>query len=65
MLIILRVKVYVLSAYDLTTTLSFLLYHVYHYFLHLLSINHKYTHPCYFSCYSEDGDGIKFFDEEF
>jgi hypothetical protein len=40
------------------------------YFLHLLSTNHNYTQPCYFSpatqtCYSEGEDGLKFFDEEF
>jgi hypothetical protein len=44
--------------------------HAYHYFLHLLSTNHKCTQPCYFTpatqtCCSEGEDGLKFFDEEF
>jgi hypothetical protein len=39
-------------------------------FLHLLSINHKCTQPCYFppatqTCYSEGEDGLEFFKEEF
>jgi hypothetical protein len=39
-------------------------------FVHLLSTNHKCTHPCYLPlllkiCCSEDGDGVEFFDEEF
>jgi hypothetical protein len=40
------------------------------YFLDLLSTNHKFTQPSYFSpatqtCYSEGEDGLEFFDEEF
>jgi hypothetical protein len=38
--------------------------------LHLLSTNHKITHPCYFPlllkhCCSEGEDGMEFFDEGF
>jgi hypothetical protein len=40
------------------------------YFLHLLSINHKCTQPCYFfsvtqTRYLEEEDGLEFFDEKF
>jgi hypothetical protein len=35
-------------AFSLITPLPLLLYLAYHYFLHLLSTNHKCTQPCYF-----------------
>jgi hypothetical protein len=39
-------------------------------FLHLLSTNYKYTHPCYFpllpkTCRSEAREEVEFFDDEF
>jgi hypothetical protein len=36
------------SAFNLIIPLPLILYHAYHFFLHLLSTNHKYTQPCYF-----------------
>jgi hypothetical protein len=36
------------SAFNLIIALHLILYHAYHYFLHLLSTNHKCTQPCYF-----------------
>jgi hypothetical protein len=36
------------SAFNLIIALPLILYHAYHYFLHLLSTNHKCTQPCYF-----------------
>jgi hypothetical protein len=52
------------------TVLSMLLPCIIILFLHLLSINHRCTQPCYFppatqSCCSEGEDGLEFFDEEF
>jgi hypothetical protein len=38
----------VFSAFNLIMTLPLILYHVYHYFLYLLSTNHKCNQPCYF-----------------
>jgi hypothetical protein len=38
----------VFSAFSLIIALPLILYHAYHYFLHLLSTNHKCTQPCYF-----------------
>jgi hypothetical protein len=38
----------VFSAFNLIIALPLILYHAYHYFLHLLSTNHKCTQPCYF-----------------
>jgi hypothetical protein len=35
-------------AFNLIIALSLILYPSYHYFLHLLSTNHKCTQPCYF-----------------
>jgi hypothetical protein len=63
-------QVYITLLYNLIPYLPYYypLYIIY--FLHLLSTNHKYTQPCYFSpatqtyC-SEGEDGLKFFDEEF
>jgi hypothetical protein len=44
-----------------------ILYLAYHYFLHLLSTNHKCTQPCYFlqTCCSEAEGDFGFFAEEF
>jgi hypothetical protein len=36
------------SAFNLIIALPLILYHAYHYFLYLLSTNHKCTQPCYF-----------------
>jgi hypothetical protein len=36
------------SAFNLIIDLPLILYHAYHYFLHLLSTNYKCTQPCYF-----------------
>jgi hypothetical protein len=36
------------SAFNLIIALLLILYHAYHYFLHFMSTNHKYTQPCYF-----------------
>jgi hypothetical protein len=36
------------SAFNLIIALPLILYLAYHYFLHLLSTNHKCTQPCYF-----------------
>jgi hypothetical protein len=36
------------SAFNLIVALPLTLYPAYHYFLHLLSTNHKCTQPCYF-----------------
>jgi hypothetical protein len=38
----------VFSAFNLIIALPLILYPAYHYFLHLLSTNHKCTQPCYF-----------------
>jgi hypothetical protein len=59
-----------ISAYNLIPHLP--CYYPFHiiYFLHLLSTNHKFPQPCYFSpttqtrC-SEGEDGLEIFDEEF
>jgi hypothetical protein len=53
-------------ASSLITTLSLLLYHAYHLFLHMLSTNHKCTQPCYFppdtqTCCSEAGEDLEYF----
>jgi hypothetical protein len=58
------------STYHFITVLSLLLPCIIILFLHLLSINHKCTQPCYFPLatqtrYSEGEDGLEFFDEEF
>jgi hypothetical protein len=58
------------SAYHFVIVLSLLLPCIIILFLHLLSTNHKCTHPCYFppatqTCCSEGEDGLEFFDEEF
>jgi hypothetical protein len=37
-----------ISTFSLIRALLLLLYSTYHYFLHLLSTNHKCTQPCYF-----------------
>jgi hypothetical protein len=48
----------------------FVITFTYHYFLHLLSTNHKCTQPCHFPpatqtrC-SEGEDGLEFFNKEF
>jgi hypothetical protein len=36
------------SVFNLIIALPLILYPAYHYFLHLLSTNHKCTQPCYF-----------------
>jgi hypothetical protein len=36
------------SAFNHIISLPLILYHAYHYFLHLLIANHKCTQPCYF-----------------
>jgi hypothetical protein len=38
----------VFSAFNLIMALLLILYHAYHYFLYMLSTNHKCTQPCYF-----------------
>jgi hypothetical protein len=57
-----------ISAYPFITVLSLLLPSIIILFLHLLSTNHKCTQPCYFppaTRYSEEEDGLEFFDDEF
>jgi hypothetical protein len=44
----LSVKYRCFSAFNLIIALPLILYPAYHYFLHLLSTNHKCTQPCYF-----------------
>jgi hypothetical protein len=59
-----------ISAYPFITILSLLLPCIIILFLHLLSTNHKYTQPYYFTpatqtyC-SEGEDGLEFINEEF
>jgi hypothetical protein len=44
----LRDKCRCYSAFNLIIALPLILYPAYHYFLHMLSTNHKCTQPCYF-----------------
>jgi hypothetical protein len=58
------------SAFNLIIVLPLILYPAYHYFLHLLSTNHKCTQPCYFplavqTCYSKADEDFGFIDQEF
>jgi hypothetical protein len=48
MLITCESSIGVFSAFNLIIALSLILYPSFHYFLHLLSTNHKCTQPCYF-----------------
>jgi hypothetical protein len=48
MLIICESSIGAFSTFNFITALPLILYHVYHYFLHLLSTNRLCTQPCYF-----------------
>jgi hypothetical protein len=58
------------SVFNLIIALPLILYPAYHYFLHLMSTNHKCTQACYFLLlYKPAAQKLKeilgFFDEEF
>jgi hypothetical protein len=60
----------VFSAFNFITALPLILYPAYHFFLHLLSTNHKCTQPCYSPpavqiCCLQAEEDLGFFDEEF